>query len=68
MFLSVGAFDVVGSAVGSFVCPNGVGILLFDGIELGTVLDTIVGCALLVGNELGDQLGWDVGAIQSISS
>ena len=54
---SVGACDEVGSNVGSFVCPNGVGIPLFDGMELGTVLDVIVGRALPVGNALGNELG-----------
>ena len=64
----MGTFDEVGSNVGSFVCPNGVGIPLVDGTELGTVLDVIVGRALPVGNALGNELGWDVGAIQSMSS
>ena len=64
----MGTCDVVGSNVGSFVCPNGVGIPLVDGIELGTVLDVIVGRELPVGIALGNELGWDVGAIQSMSS
>ena len=64
----MGTCDEVGSNVGSFVCPNGVGIPLVDGMELGTVLDVIVGRELPVGIALGNELGWDVGTVQSMSS